>query len=454
MTPRRGKNAVLFFSSLLFYAWGEPVYLFLMLFSILGNFLVGLRLASAAEKIQGKSKEPKAWLFFAVFLNIGLLGFFKYADFLIEMVNAAAGTSFAVLDLPLPLGISFYTFQALSYIIDLYRKRVPVQRNLIDFGAYVALFPQLIAGPIVRFSDVAEQLRGRRESFDGFSEGVRRFVAGLAKKVLLANQAGAIFDLVRSAESPVSGLTAWIGIIAFTFQIYFDFSGYSDMAIGLGKMFGFTFPENFEHPYMSRSITEFWRRWHMTLGTWFREYVYIPLGGNRKGAVRQIVNLCVVWALTGIWHGASWNFVFWGLYFGVLLIAEKFVWLRCLERMPSLLQHVYTMALVIVSWVIFSLSGVEETGAFLSSMFIPQHWVDGQALYLLRSNGVLLLIMAAGATCLPLNLVKRSAERLSGSARGEAVRAVAEAAFTGGMLLLITAYLVSSSYNPFLYFRF
>ncbi len=455
MIPKNGRNGVLFFLSLIFYAWGEPIYVFLMFFSILCNFILGLRLDAAKRK--KNEKEPKVWLFFAVAVNIGLLGFFKYADFLIENINYFFHMDIAQLALPLPLGISFYTFQAMSYLIDLYRGKVEVQKSLIHFGTYVALFPQLIAGPIVRFSDIAVQLEHREESWGLFSEGVLRFICGLSKKVLLANYAGLVFSQIGGMQAGgVSVLSAWIGILMFTFQIYFDFSGYSDMAIGLGKMFGFTFPENFNYPYTAKSITDFWRRWHMTLGTWFREYVYIPLGGNRTGLKRQILNLLIVWALTGIWHGASWNFVIWGLYFGIILILEKIFLLNWEKKMPSFFQHGITFFLIVISWVIFSFDSPQEILRYLQSLFgiAGDSIVDLEGLYLLKSNLLLLIVMAIGVTSLPHRGVQKVRAYLSGTKRRNIAYGAIQSIGIVMLLILVTAFLVSSSYNPFLYFRF
>ncbi|WP_206460360.1 MBOAT family O-acyltransferase [Anaerovorax sp. IOR16] len=459
VVPRKGKNGVLFLCSLVFYAWGEPVYLFLMLFSIVCNFSLGLLLDRSIKKAEnGKGyKEPKMWLFFAVALNIGLLAFFKYADFLIQNSNLLLNTQIKPLLLPLPLGISFYTFQAMSYLIDLYRRKVNVQKNFIDFGTYVALFPQLIAGPIVRFSDIAFQLRERKESWDLFANGVVRFMIGLSKKVLLANNAGIVFDQVAQMQgSSASVLSVWIGILMFTFQIYFDFSGYSDTAIGLGKMFGFSFPENFDHPYTSKSITEFWRRWHMTLGTWFREYVYIPLGGNRNGLKRQIFNLFVVWTLTGIWHGASWNFVIWGLYFGVLLVLEKLFLLNWLKKMPLIIQHGITFFLVMMSWVIFSFDSIEQISWYFQSLFAfnGNIAIDSQGQYLLKSNFILLIVMSFGVTTLPQKMTFKIRAFFKGKGYRLIFYCLLQTIIIIALFFLVIAYLVSSSYNPFLYFRF
>ena len=403
IVPRRAKNVVLLLFSLFFYAWGEPVYIFLMLFSICMDYLLGLWM-ERAKQAPGRAKKVLA---LAVVLNVALLGFFKYADFFVENLNALTGLAIPALQIPLPIGISFYTFQAMSYLIDLYRGDVPVQRNIISFGTYVSLFPQLIAGPIVRMRTVVGELADRRENFDDFSSGVKRFVTGLGKKVLIANTVGAVWSQISAMdirELPV--LTAWIGLFAFTFQIYFDFSGYSDMAIGLGWMFGFHFLENFDYPYISKSITEFWRRWHISLSSWFKEYVYIPLGGNRKGFPKQIRNILIVWLLTGFWHGASWNFVAWGLYFGVLLIVEKLFLLRFLKKLPAFFQHVYTMLLVMLGWAIFSFDSLGNGIAYIRALFggYGQPIWDGGGVYLLYTNIALLLIAAVGGTPLPKEL--------------------------------------------------
>lgn len=467
LAPGRAKNLVLLLCSLFFYAWGEPVYLLLMIASIFANYLLGLAISHAAASLPPR-KHPlwarlrpsaRAWLIFACVFNLALLGFFKYADFAAANLSLAAGIDLPQPGLPLPLGISFYTFQAMSYLIDLYRGDTPVQRNLIDFGTYVALFPQLIAGPIVRFKTIAHELSCRRESLSLFSAGALRFTAGLGKKVILANGIGAVFDsVVQTAEqaggfSGLSVLTAWIGVFAFTMQIYFDFSGYSDMAIGLGSMFGFHFPENFDYPYLSKSITEFWRRWHMTLGTWFREYVYIPLGGNRRGKLCQLKNIAVVWALTGIWHGASWNFLVWGLFFGALLIAEKLFWGEWLKKAPALLQHAYTMLLVMISWVIFSLDTPGDIFGCLGAMFglTGNPAADRTGCYLLSSNAAFFLLAVIAITPLPKRLWQRFLQQFNGH---PVIKSSLVSVGMTLLLLLTTAFLVASSYNPFLYFRF
>ena len=339
--PRKFRNAVLLVFSLLFYGWGEPKYIAIMLFSTVFDYCNGLGIEHFRRK--ENEKAAKAVMVVSCVGNLAILGFFKYTDFAIENINSLLGTGIGALGLALPIGISFYTFQTMSYTIDVYRGIVKTQHNIIDFGAYVTLFPQLIAGPIVQYKTIESDLSNRsRESWIQASRGLQRFVIGVGKKVLIANQVGALWEEISAMSAPTAA-TAWLGAIAFTFQIYFDFSGYSDMAIGLGHLFGFTFWENFEHPYESRSVTEFWRRWHISLSTWFREYVYIPLGGNRKGKGRQILNLAIVWFLTGLWHGASWNFVLWGVYYAVLLILEKTFLLKWLDKLPRFVGHLYTI---------------------------------------------------------------------------------------------------------------
>ena len=348
ISPRKIRNFILFIASLVFYAWGEPFYVVLMLFSTILNFVYG----ALVQKYKGKT-SAKWILASSVVLNLGILGFFKYTDFFIGNINAWFGTSIPLLNLTLPIGISFYTFQMMSYVIDVYRGDAAAQKNFVSFGAYVALIPQLVAGPIVRYTTIADQLDNRRESTDMFAYGIKRFVTGLAKKVLLANTIGQVWTQLSAMEvSSMSVVGTWVGALAFTFQIYFDFSAYSDMAIGLGQMLGFKFLENFDYPYISKSITEFWRRWHISLGTWFREYVYIPLGGNRKGLIRQIFNLLIVWFCTGFWHGASWNFVLWGAYFFVLLAIERLC-VKPLSHVPSVIRHILTLLCIAISWNIF-----------------------------------------------------------------------------------------------------
>lgn len=445
LCPRRWHNAVLLVFSLFFYAWGEPVYILLMLCSITVSFLAGRAL--------GRAHTParrRAVLSASVAYHLLTLGFFKYADFLIGTVNSLFGLSLPLLSLPLPIGISFYTFQTLSYIVDVYRGVCAPQRRWDWLAMYVSLFPQLIAGPIVRYQTVEQQIAHRTVSRAQCAEGVRRFTVGLVKKVLLANNIGLVFtQILGNGALPQSVLAAWVAVAAYTFQIYFDFAGYSDMAIGLGKLFGFTFEENFNLPYLSRSITEFWRRWHISLGTWFRDYVYIPLGGNRCGWGRQLFNIAVVWLLTGLWHGASWNFVLWGAYYAVLLMVEKLGLLRVLARLPRMLQHAYALFFIVVGWALFActepgqLSGV--FGALFGLSGVPLY--DASSLFLLKNNVLLWLLLVFASTA---SFARLHTHLLSRHWYAEVLCPLGLAA----ALLACTAFIVSGSFNPFLYFRF
>lgn len=450
IAPRPARNLVLLLTSLVFYAWGEPVYVLLMIVSILISWLGGLAVDHFLTL--GKEREARFSLILSVGLGLSLLGFFKYTDFFLDTVNHLAGSDIPLLKLALPIGISFYTFQTISYIIDVYRGNARVQKNIISYGAYVTMFPQLIAGPIVQYKTIDEQLRHRRESAEEFAEGIHRFMVGLGKKVLLANNAGALWKTVytmNAANMPAA--TAWLGIAAYTFQIYFDFSAYSDMAIGLGHMFGFRFLENFDYPYLSKSITEFWRRWHISLGTWFREYVYIPLGGNRHGRMALIRNTMIVWLLTGIWHGADWNFFLWGIYYGILLLLEKLVLKKYLDRLPGWLQHVYCMFFVMMGWYIF----VYDQAGFgmLKTLFGASGGgvLNRETVYLLYNNAVLLLFLILGSTRLPKKAAARLLER---AGEHDWICIALRGIFYGAVFFLSTAYLVDASYNPFLYFRF
>lgn len=452
MSPAKIKNFTLLAVSLFFYAWGEPVYVLLMIASILTNFVFGIFIES--ELIKEKRAVRRALFISAVVFNILILGFFKYYGFLAENINALFNADIAYSELPLPIGISFYTFQVLSYVIDVYLGKVRLQRNPVSFALYVTMFPQLIAGPIVRYSDIESQLEQRNVSASKFGEGAQRFIQGLGKKVLIANSMGALWDITQAMDmTGISVFSAWLGIIAYTFQIYFDFSGYSDMAIGLGKMFGFEFMENFDHPYISRSVTEFWRRWHISLGTWFREYVYIPLGGNRCSRIRQIRNIMAVWMLTGLWHGASWNFVVWGIYYGCLLLIEKFFLKKLIDNAPAIISHVYCMLAVIIGWVLFASRDIESAAAYLGVMSGASGnvLVDNAFIYYLKSNAVMLVISLLFSTGIfreifePEEISDKIRTRVSHSA------AVILHAF---ILFMSTAYLVTETYNPFLYFRF
>ena len=434
LLPRSRRNAVLLVGSLVFYAWGEPVYIFLMLFTILLNYLSGLML----ERRKQEGRQAKGVLICAVVLNLGLLAFFKYAGFFLRSVRMIPGMpGFPIPEIILPIGISFYIFQSMSYVIDVWRGDVAAQRNLTSFAAYVSMFPQLIAGPIVRYRDVAEQLESRRENLPQFAAGVELFVLGLSKKLLLANPMGALWESIRS-EPGTAG--AWIGMFAYTLQIYFDFSGYSDMAIGLGRMFGFEFRKNFDYPYLSQSVTEFWRRWHISLSSWFREYVYIPLGGNRRGLRRQLLNILIVWALTGLWHGANWNFVFWGLYYALLLIAEKLVFGKLLERSPEPLRHVLTLLIVSFGWMLFYFVDSAELAAFVTKLF---SFTASGGLVWSRffANLPLMLVAVLASTPLPKRLYDKMPD-----AGKLPVLAV--------LFVLCVAALATQSYNPFIYFRF
>ena len=418
--PRKMRNAWLLIASLIFYGWGEPKYLILMAASILAFYGFGLAI--------GYGKRKKLWLTLSVVTGVVLLGIFKYAGFFTG----------GLISLALPIGISFYLFQCMSYGVDVYRGTVPPQRNLISFGAYVSMFPQLIAGPIVRYADIAPQLDDRTTTWEDAAYGIRRFLLGLGKKVLLANQLGLLTEIYRNSGEK-SVVFAWMYATAFSLQIYFDFSGYSDMAIGLGRVLGFRFLENFNYPYLSASITEFWRRWHMSLGSWFRDYVYIPLGGNRK---HQLRNILIVWMLTGLWHGASWNFVVWGLFFGVLLTAEKFL---PAQKLPKILHRVLTLLAVVISFVIFNAQDLSQAMVDVRGLFGGQPLISGETIYYLRSFGGVLLMSLVGATPLMKALVARMP--------GKLVR-VLEPVVLVGLLIVCTAYLVDGSFNPFLYFRF
>ncbi len=439
----RWKNVILLAASIIFYAWGEPVYIVLMLLSILFNFVMGLEL----ERLREDSRRKKLNLIFTVIVNLCILGFFKYYGFLLGSINSAFHLHIPYRELALPVGISFYTFQTLSYILDLYRGDIKVQKNLLDFALYITMFPQLIAGPIVRYVDIQEQLESRVISWHKAGVGAEYFIKGLAKKVLLANTAGAVYTSIQGLGGEYQTVvTSWIGILFYTMQIYFDFSGYSDMAIGLGKMMGFQFCKNFDYPYTSRSVTEFWRRWHISLGTWFREYVYIPLGGNRVSVAKHIRNILVVWALTGLWHGAAWNFVLWGLYYGVFLLLEKYLWGRYLERLPGWVGNLYTMFFVIIGWVFFSNTDLGAGLAYLGSLFGVgvAGFANATTLFYLKSSLLLLVICIVCSRPWAYRWYKRVAGQ----------RPVAAAVINAALLLLSIAFLVYDSYNPFLYFRF
>ncbi len=440
LSPLKLRNLCLLVVSLFFYGWGEPVYISIMVLSIAVDYTHGL----LVERWRDNDRRARMAVASSVLCNLAILVFFKYWDFIAVNVNALTGLSVPVLGLPLPIGVSFYTFQTMSYTIDVYRRDAPVQRSVTAFGAYVTLFPQLIAGPIVRYRTVADQLVSREENLEKFTSGIRRFTVGMAKKVLLANAIGQLWDVsLASRELTMAG--AWLGLLAYAFQIYFDFSGYSDMAIGLGRMFGFEFLENFNYPYISRSVVEFWRRWHISLTTWFREYVYFPLGGNRVSRGKWVRNILIVWLLTGIWHGAGWNFLLWGLYYAVWMLAERLFLGKRLEKLPAVLQHVYAMAVVLVGWALFAVEDPGRLGGYFRALFGGSGLLSAVDGYRLRSYLPMLVILALGATPLAQTLWDRLGERTRSRLAPVLVLAA---------LVLCTASLVDASYNPFLYFRF
>ena len=446
VVPRRGRNVVLLISSLFFYFWGERVYVAIMFLSTAIDFTHGLLVERC--KAKGNDRGAKLAVASSIIFNLALLCFFKYWDFIAGSLQAVGLTFMPVLDVHLPIGISFYTFQTMSYTIDVYRGDARAQRSILNFGTFVTLFPQLIAGPIIKYKDLGDQINERTCSAGKFASGVQIFMVGLGKKLLIANNVGALWDSYKAmALSDLTVAGAWLGVLAFTFQIYFDFSGYSDMAVGLGRMLGFEFLPNFNYPYISKSITEFWRRWHISLSTWFREYLYIPLGGNRRGKGRQVFNLLVVWAATGIWHGANWTFLFWGLYFFALLMLEKFFLLKPLEKAPAIVGHVYTMFFVMVSWAIFAIEDLAHLSGYLKVMFglggvpLTNSWFG----YYLTSYLPVLCLAAASSTPLGASVYHRLGQK--------AQYALCTALVAGG-LLVCTAYLVAGTYNPFLYFNF
>lgn len=443
LVPRQGRNIFLFIVNLIFYGWGEPKLVLLMVFNIFLNYTGGW----LVDKYRADAKKKKLFLILTCVLDIGILAVFKYTGMITETLNMLPFLNIPELQISLPIGISFYTFQTMSYVIDVYRDDAPVSKNFINFGTYVALFPQLIAGPIVRYRDVAEQLVNRRETLEMFTKGVKLFMVGLAKKVIIANTMGTLTTNIFATTDENGVVGTLVGMIAYTFQIYFDFSGYSDMACGLGNMMGFEFLKNFNYPYIAKSITDFWRRWHISLSTWFKEYVYIPLGGNRKGVKRQILNLLIVWGLTGLWHGAAYNFVLWGLYYGLLLILEKFVLKKFLDRLPSFVQHIYTLFIIIIGWGLFYFTDVGQLGEFMVDLFNFGNGICGdQAFNLIMSNLPMLIIAAVASTPLATMLYTRFEHRR--------FMWIPETLYCMGVLAVSTASLVNQSYNPFLYFRF
>ena len=469
----RARNVMILVTGLLFYAWGEPFYVLVMLISTLIDYTAGRLM----DRYDDRDDLRRVFLLVSVCMNVGLLAAFKYSDFIFDNINALFGSDYTnpVLLLnkainriapfglnerrvELPIGISFFTFQSMSYTIDLYRREIKVQKSFVKFAGFVSLFPQIVAGPIVRYADVAKELDHRTVSTAGVSQGFERFAKGLAKKVLLANSIGTVWAQIKATPfEELSAVSAWAGILAFTFQIYYDFSGYSDMAVGLGRMLGFTFPENFDHPDVSTSVTQFWRRWHMTLGGWFRSYVYIPLGGNRCSTGRNIFNLLVVWGLTGLWHGASWNFVLWGLYFGVLLIMEKYVLKDILPKIPAFVRRVVTFLLVVMGWVLFDTESLGAAGSFFRAMFGANGLISEDTGYLLRTSAFIFLICILLCGTLHTRLitsVRGFVSRKVSPKRMIIARTAAVTVLEAAAVILCTSYIIGSSYNPFLYFRF
>ncbi|MDD2434769.1 MAG: MBOAT family protein [Bacilli bacterium] len=449
LVPFKFKNTILLIFSLLFYAWGEPIYIFLMLFSTFVDYLNGRLFENK------KFKHKKLYLIIALTINLSLLGFFKYSDFLIEVINGLFGVSIPLLHIGLPIGISFYTFQTMSYSIDVYRGKVKPEKNFFAYLTYISMFPQLIAGPIVRYETINQELHYRELTMDNFTTGLLRFMHGLFKKVLIANNVGYLWSIIStSTTGELSVMTAWLGILAFSFQIYFDFSGYSDMAIGMGKMLGFNYLENFNYPYIATSITDFWRRWHISLSTWFRDYVYIPLGGSRVKKMINIRNIFIVWSLTGIWHGAAWNFIIWGMYYGILLLLEKFILNKYIERFPNWLKHTYTLFLVTIGWVIFAFDDMSMLNSYLGFMFgIGMNpLIDSMFLYYFSNYFFILLI--AGILSTPIYQIIKDRLLKIDNKRTELLIFIIRTVVYLGLLIITTSYLVADTYNPFLYFRF
>ena len=448
IAPPQWKNLLLLAGSLIFYAWGEPVYIILMILSILLNYFCGMDIENKSEN-EAKAKRS---LVFAITVNIVLLVFFKYFGFLVESTNTLFGISIPYRELALPIGISFYTFQEISYIVDVYRGKVKAQQSLVKYALYVSMFPQLVAGPIVCYGDIEKQLTERKISGRKLGQGAMLFIIGLSKKAVLANTLGKIFEEISSTSaSNLTVLMAWLGCITYAFQIYFDFSGYSDMAIGLGRMFGFEFKKNFDVPYISKSITEFWRRWHISLSSWFREYVYIPLGGNHVTISRNIVNLLIVWMLTGMWHGAAWNFIVWGIYYGVVLVLEKYVWGAIVDRWPSVLQHIYALVLVLVGWVFFFSPSLGAALRYLFAMVGGgAGFASKEVFFVILTHWLFYLLAVIGSTTIGSRLLRA----ILNVSENHTVRTVIMLIVFFGMLAISVAYLIADTYNPFLYFRF
>ena len=445
IVPNKFKNAVMIIASLVFFAWGEIRYIFIMLLLAIMDYVCGQKI----NKYWEDKKKKRIFLFIDIGVNLLILFFFKYADFIISSFNAITNLNIPLLNIPLPIGVSFNTFQSLSYIIDVYRGTVKCEKSFYNYLTYTTLFPQIIAGPIVRYETVDEELENKNISMDNFTVGIKRFIIGLGKKVLIANNIGQLWNMIEIGNyENLTFILAWFGIIGFALQIYFDFSGYSDMAIGLAKIFGMDFDENFNFPYISKSITEFWRRWHITLSSWFRDYIYIPLGGNRKGLKRQIINILIVWILTGAWHGAAWNFILWGLYFGIILILEKIFILKILNKAGKVIDHIYSIIFILIGWVIFAFEDLGKIGMYLQAMFNVNNFINNETLYYLKNYGVITII---GVICSTM-IVKKIFDKLNKS--NKRFYTVIEIIIYMFILIFCTANLVSDSFNPFLYFRF
>ena len=440
--PFKYKNYILLVFSLIFYAWGEPIYILLMIFSSIVDFINGKNI----EKYKDDNKKKKIYLIISIIINISLLGFFKYADFFIKVINNILYLDIPLLKLGLPIGISFFTFQTMSYSIDVYRGDVKAEKDFLTFMTYVCMFPQLIAGPIVRYETVSNELHKRDINFKKFADGFTRFLRWLFKKVLIANNIGLLFTLITSSEvNDISIMTGVLAIVSYAFQIYFDFSGYSDMAIGMGNMCGFTFLENFNYPYISKSITEFWRRWHISLSSWFKDYVYIPLGGSRVNILKNIRNILIVWILTGFWHGASWNFIFWGLYYGILLLLEKFVLKKYIDKLPDFVKHIYTIVLVFIGWMIFAFDDSKYLFEFIKAL-TSNKFVDSAFLYYFKNYFLILVI----ATLFSLPVYPKVKEKMNNTI----FTSLLSISIYVILFIVTLSYLVSDTYNPFLYFRF
>ncbi|WP_343288384.1 MBOAT family O-acyltransferase [Turicibacter bilis] len=445
MVPKKLRNYVLLISSLVFYAWGGLLYFPLLIISIILNYICGLKIG----KYENKPIKKKRVLITSIILNVLFLGIFKYTNFIVDNLNALFNTSIFIVRIPLPIGISFYTFQAMSYVIDVYRGEGKVQKNIFNLALYISMFPQLVAGPIVRYQTIDEQIINRKHSFEKFNDGLNRFIVGLFKKIIISNTVGELSTIVYGmTENTMSVSIAWLGAISYMLQIYFDFSGYSDMAIGLGKIFGFDFLENFNYPYISKSVSEFWRRWHISLGSWFRDYIYIPLGGNRVSSLKIYRNLLVVWLVTGIWHGASWNFVIWGLYFGMFIMLERMFLQKLLNRIPTIMQHIYLLLIVLVGWVIFSQSDLSSTINYLEVMFglTEAPFMNGYTIFYFKEYFVALLI--ACICSMPILKVLRKNDNFN------RVTIILKPVVICVMFFIVIIYMVNSTFNPFIYFNF